>query len=44
MIVAKALEDKKISTGVVNMHTIKPIDKEAILNAAEKSKLIVRVM
>jgi len=25
------------------MHTIKPIDKEAILNAAKKSKLIVTV-
>ena len=43
MIAAKALEEKKISTGVVNMHTIKPIDKDAILNAAEKSKLIVTV-
>lgn len=43
MIAAKALEEKKISTGVVNMHTIKPIDKDVILNAAEKSKLIVTV-
>ena len=43
MAVANALNDKKISAGVINMHTIKPIDKEAILSAAEKSKLIVTV-
>ena len=43
MLVAKALNDKKISAGVINMHTIKPIDIEAILEAAKKSKLIVTV-
>jgi transketolase len=43
MLVAKALNDKKISAGVINMHTIKPIDREAILEAAKKSKLIVTV-
>ena len=43
MLAAKALDDKKISTGVINMHTIKPIDIEAIINAAEKTKLIVTV-
>ncbi len=39
---AYVLEQKKISTRVVNMHTIKPIDKEEILKAC-KSKLIVSV-
>ena len=43
MLVAKALNNKKISAGVINMHTIKPIDREAILEAAKKSKLIVTV-
>jgi transketolase len=43
MIAAEKLKDKKISVGVVNMHTIKPIDKEAILNLAKKTKLIVTV-
>ena len=38
-----ALEKKNISTAVINMHTIKPIDKEAILQASIKSKLIVTV-
>ena len=37
------MNDKKISAGVINMHTIKPIDREAILEAAKKSKLIVTV-
>ena len=41
--VAKELKDKKISAEVINMHTIKPIDNEAIMNAAKKSKLIVTV-
>ncbi len=39
---AAVLEQKKVSTRVVNMHTIKPIDKEEILKAC-KSKLIVSV-
>ena len=39
---AKILEGKKISTTVVNMHTIKPIDKIAIDKACS-SKLIVTV-
>ncbi len=40
---AKKLEESKISSNVINMHTIKPIDIEAIKEAAEKSKLIVSV-
>ena len=39
---AKILESKKISSKVVNMHTIKPIDKTAIEEACN-SKLIVSV-
>ncbi len=38
---AKLLEEKGISCSVVNMHTIKPIDKEAIEKANENHKLIV---
>ena len=40
--VAKILESKKISSKVVNMHTIKPIDKLAIEEACE-TKLIVSI-
>jgi|TARA_B110000259_G_scaffold183347_2_gene228471 transketolase len=40
---AKKLNEKNISCSVINMHTIKPIDKEAIKNACEKSKIIVSV-
>ena len=39
---SKILEENKISTKVVNMHTIKPIDKVAIDNSLN-SKLIVSV-
>ena len=39
---AKILDTKKISTKVVNMHTLKPIDKKAIKEACH-SKLIVSV-
>ena len=39
---AKILESKNISATVINMHTIKPIDKVAIENASS-SKLIVSV-
>ena len=39
---AKILDSKKISTRVVNMHTIKPIDKKAIDDSCD-SKLIVSV-
>ena len=39
---AKILDTKNISTKVVNMHTIKPIDKDAIKEACN-SKLIVSV-
>lgn len=39
--VADSLEEKGISAGVYNHHTIKPIDKKSILGAAEKAKLVV---
>ena len=42
LLAADELEKKKISTKVVNMHTIKPIDKEEVINA-KNSKLIVTV-
>ena len=39
---SKILEQKKISARVINMHTIKPIDKEEILKACD-TNLIVSV-
>ncbi len=38
---ADFLEEKGISAGVYNHHTIKPIDRKSILGAAEKAKLVV---
>ena len=38
---AKKLEEKGVSCTVLNMHTIKPIDVDAIMEANEKHKLIV---
>ena len=40
---ADTLEKKGISVRLINMHTIKPIDKEAIIKAAEETKGIVTV-
>ena len=42
LVAAKILDSKKIFSKVVNMHTIKPIDKKAVEEAC-KSKLIVSV-
>ena len=42
LIAAEILKEKNISAKVVNMHTIKPIDKE-ILNKSQNLKLIVSV-
>jgi transketolase len=39
--VAQKLEEKKIKTGVINLHTIKPLDEKTILKAAIESKLLV---
>ena len=38
--VAKILESKNTSSKVVNMHTIKPIDKEAIKEACNSSLIV----
>ena len=40
---ASILREKKIQCSVVNMHTIKPIDKEIITDIAKENKLIVTV-
>lgn len=40
---AKELEKHKISTRVINCHTIKPLDKDTILKAAEDCGAIVTV-
>lgn len=40
---ASILKEKKIQCSVVNMHTIKPIDKEKIKEIAKENKLIVTV-
>lgn len=38
---AKLLEEEGISCSVINMHTIKPLDKNVVLEANENHKLIV---
>lgn len=40
---ADTLENKGISVRLINMHTIKPIDKEVIIKASEETKGIVTV-
>ncbi len=40
---AKALEEKGISVEVINIHTIKPLDKEAIIKSITKTKCAVTV-
>ena len=40
---ASALKEKKIQCSVINMHTVKPIDKEMVTKIANKNKLIVTV-
>ena len=43
LIAAKKLDENKISTSVVNMHTIKPIDKIKLREIAQKFSLIITV-
>lgn len=38
---AKTLNDKGISAEVINIHTIKPLDKQAIINSVSKTGCIV---
>jgi transketolase len=41
LIAAKELEGRSIDVRVVNMHTVKPLDKEAIIKAAKETGAIV---
>ncbi|RMF55606.1 transketolase family protein [Candidatus Woesearchaeota archaeon] len=43
LLAAKELEKKGISALVLNVHTIKPIDKKEIIKAAKKTKAVVTV-
>jgi transketolase len=36
-----ALEEKGISVELINIHTIKPLDEEAVLNSIRKTKCVV---
>ena len=40
---AKLLKEKNINCSVINMHTIKPIDQNKIIEVAKKSKLLISV-
>ncbi len=41
LLAAEVLETKGISVRVINIHTIKPLDKETIIKAAKETKAIV---
>lgn len=43
LLAARQLEESKISARVLNCHTIKPLDKQAVLRAAEEIGAIVTV-
>jgi transketolase len=43
LLAAEILKEQNVSCSVINMHTIKPLDTEAITKACLKSKLIVSV-
>jgi len=38
---AKILRESNISAEVINIHTIKPLDKNAIINSVSKTKCVV---
>lgn len=40
---AEELEKDKISVEIINIHTLKPLDKAAIINSAKKTKAVVTV-
>lgn len=40
---AEELEIDNISVEIINIHTLKPLDKEAIVNSAKKTKAVVTV-
>jgi transketolase len=39
LLAAEALEQQGISAEVINIHTIKPLDEEAILKSLAKNKM-----
>lgn len=41
IVAAKELEQKGISTEIINIHTIKPLDYEAVLSSVSKTKAVV---
>ena len=41
LLAAEALEEQGISAEVINIHTIKPLDEEIILNSVKKTKAVV---
>lgn len=41
MAAAKALEEEGVSVRVINIHTIKPLDKELVVKAAKETGLII---
>ncbi len=41
LLASEFLEKEGISVRVINMHTIKPIDKEAIIKASKETKIII---
>ena len=43
LVAAEKLAEDGIQAEVINMHTIKPLDREAVLKAAEKTGKIVTV-
>jgi transketolase len=43
LVAAKALEKRGISASVINMHTVKPLDENAVDRACSDSKLLVSV-
>lgn len=43
LLATKELESQGKSVGLINLHTIKPLDEMAILNAAKSSKFLVTV-
>ena len=43
LIAVNMLRNEGLSVGLINMRSLKPVDEEAILNAASQSKLLVTI-
>lgn len=43
LVAAEQLRDRGYSAGVLDMHTLKPLDREAVLEAAGRSRLLMSV-